>query len=187
MQLPRHTWVEWPLRLYVALMLSAYAIGKLAGGQFHLDPLPEHLAQQTLGELSSFDLAWRFFGYSKVYIWIIGLSQLLGAVLLLHRRTTLMGIFVLLPILLNIIVVDLVFHIPGAATFNAIQFTFILFLLLWWDRKRLIAGVVRLTAKENRTDSMALGWRLLIGLVLATALFLLNAPLGQWLAAFLDK
>lgn len=183
----RQTWVDWPLRLYVAIMVSAYAVGKLAGGQFHLDPLPEELAQQSLGELSSFDLAWRFFGYSKVYIWIIGLGQLAGAALLLHRRTALLGIFTLLPILLNIIVVDLVFHIPGAATFNAIHYTGILIILLWLDRKRLLQGIRVLTAAHHPRDVMALPWRWLIGLLLATVLFLLSAPIGKWFEGILDK
>lgn len=175
------------MRLYVAIMVSAYAVGKLAGGQFHLDPLPEKLAQQTLGELNSFDLAWRFFGYSKVYIWIISLGQLVGAVLLLHRRTALLGIFTLLPILLNIIVVDLAFHIPGAATFNAIHYTLILIILLWLDRKRLLEGIRVFTAASHPQDAMALLWRWLIGLLLATLLFVLSVPIGKWFEGILDK
>jgi hypothetical protein len=74
--------------------------------------------------VGSFDLAWTFFGFSVGYIWFIGISQILGGGLLLFNKTKIIGVFILIPIVLNIIVVDFFFEISAGAMSSAILYFF---------------------------------------------------------------
>ncbi|MEO6037416.1 MAG: hypothetical protein ABIQ93_03315, partial [Saprospiraceae bacterium] len=104
--------VELAARLYVFLFINIYGLGKMADGQFHrAGRLPEKLGHTPLTDVGGFDLAWTFFGYSRAYIMFIGLSQVIGCFLLLWQRSKLLGVAILIPILLNIIVVDITFGI----------------------------------------------------------------------------
>lgn len=91
------------LRYYAAFTLLGYGFGKLMGAQFTV--IDAALAK-PMGEVSGFWLTWYYFGYSPVYANIIALTQIGGAVLLCFRRTALLGAFVLLPVMVNIICVD---------------------------------------------------------------------------------
>lgn len=112
--------LELALRINVFLKLATYAIGKIIGGQFYRKgEIPEEISQISLGNTGSFDLAWTFFGHSDGYILFIGISQLVGACLFLFNRTKLLGGAILIPILLNIIVVDYFFGVAYGAMFSA--------------------------------------------------------------------
>ncbi len=69
---------------------------------------------------------------------IIGYVQIGGALLLLFRRTTLAGIFILLPVMVNIVLIDFFYGIPPVPTANAIVFTAALIYLLLLYSKRLL-------------------------------------------------
>lgn len=112
--------VEWALRINVFFKLFVYGAGKILGGQFYRKgDIPEAIASIPLGEVGSYNLAWTFFGHSKGYILFIGISQLIGAFLFLFNRTKLIGGAILIPILLNIIVVDALFGVAYGALFSA--------------------------------------------------------------------
>lgn len=75
---------ELVLRQCVFIILNIYALSKLLGGQFYMNgKLPSEVANTTLGDASSFSLAWTFMGHSYFYILFIGISQLVGAWFLL--------------------------------------------------------------------------------------------------------
>ena len=97
---PYTYYLELAARIHVFLLLNIYGLGKIAGGQFHRNGnLPAEVAEQTLGNVNSFDLAWTFMGHSYAYILFIGISQVIGAWCLLWNRTKLLGIAILIPIL----------------------------------------------------------------------------------------
>lgn len=125
-------YLELAARWYVFLMLTIYGIGKLAGGQFYRKGfLPPHLARKALADVSGFELAWTFMGHSPKYVAFVGLSQIVGAVLLLHSRTKLFGVAILVPILLNIIVFDVVFDVPAGALVSGSLYLSLLFFVLY--------------------------------------------------------
>jgi len=100
------------LRYVVAFLVITYGFAKLNGSQFTI--LDSEL-DKPLGQVSGFWLTWYYFGYSKFYGNLIAIAQVLGGVLLLFGRTTLLGACFLLPIIANIILVDIFFSIdPGA-------------------------------------------------------------------------
>ena len=82
------------LRFVVAFLVFTYGFAKLNGSQFTI--LDSEL-DKPMGQVSGFWLTWYYFGYSKFYGNLIALAQVLGGVLLMFRRTTLLGCCLLLP------------------------------------------------------------------------------------------
>ncbi|GAB3890571.1 hypothetical protein GCM10028803_01500 [Larkinella knui] len=125
-------YLELAARYYVFLILNVYGWGKILGGQFFRPGhFPAEAARLPLAEASGFNLAWAFFGHSPFYIWFIGLSQIVGAWLLLSPKTKLPGVAILIPILLNIVVVDITFQISFGAMAVAATCLALLLLVLF--------------------------------------------------------
>jgi hypothetical protein len=158
--------IEISARWYAAAMISLYAIGKLTNGQFyHKGKLPPEIAQKTVDQLGAFELAWTFFGYSQNYILFIGLSQLLGALMLLNERSKLLGVAVLMPIMINIVVVDAEFGV-GPAIMSAIFYSSLLILILLMNRQKVWNAFKQLTIKANTGTTSTLGSIIRIGIIL---------------------
>lgn len=178
----QHLWIlELTCRIYVWAKIWVYGIGKIAGGQFHrAGSFPEEIATTPITEVGSFDLAWTFFGFSTGYIWFIGISQILGGGLLLFNKTKLIGVSILVPILLNIIVVDFFFEISNGAMLSAILYFGMCCYILYYNKKQLREAVKKLleTTKVSRAKKrMWLGYGLAIvavGLLTVIEVFLIN-------------
>lgn len=139
--IPISKYLELAARIYVWGLLSIYGLGKISGGQFYRKgALPEEVAATTLREVGSFDLAWTFMGHSYTYILFIGISQLIGAWMLLFDRTKLLGVAILIPILINIIVFDAIFFDDGnyGALFSACVYMSLLMLILYLNKGKVI-------------------------------------------------
>ncbi len=134
--------LELALRINVFLKLLNYGFGKIIGGQFYRKgAIPEQIAQTPLVETGSYDLAWTFFGHSDGYIWFIGISQLIGAVLFAINRTKLLGGSILVPILLNIIIVDFFFGVAYGAMFSACFYLATVLFVFYRNRSRVIEAI----------------------------------------------
>ncbi|MBO6792699.1 MAG: hypothetical protein JJ895_02220 [Balneolaceae bacterium] len=132
------SYAEFIARLYACTMLSVYGLGKIMGGQFYQDgKIPESVALTPLAEVGSFDLAWTFFGYSFGYILFIGGSQVIGSLLLLFERTKILGAAILVPILMNIIIVDYFYEISIGAMMSAISYFIAINFVLFYNRERI--------------------------------------------------
>lgn len=133
----RHV-IELAARIHVAVFVSIYGLGKIVGGQFYRrGELPDAVALQTMADAPAFDLAWTFMGYSQAYIMFIGLSQIIGAFLLLFNRTKFIGIMMLMPILLNIIVFDIIFLPDYGALSSAILYFLLLLSVLFLNKEKI--------------------------------------------------
>ena len=143
--------IELAARIYVWFILCAYGLGKIVGGQFYRKgKLPDEVATQTLDNATAFDLAWTFMGYSQAYITFVGVSQIIGAVLLLFNKTKFLGIIILVPILLNIIVFDIIFLPDYGALASAIIYLFLLLLILFLNKARLTKALkIFITVNKN--------------------------------------
>jgi hypothetical protein len=67
---------------------------------------------QPYGESSPMGLAWTFLGYSKGYNLFMGLSELVGGILLFHRKSRLLGGLVLIPVTINIVAINFFYDVP---------------------------------------------------------------------------
>lgn len=127
--------VDLAARIYVFIFLNVYGWAKLFGGQFYTpDKTPEIVLETTIQDVSDFDLAWTFMGRSLGYMVFLGISEILGAWLLLFNRTKLLGALILLIILVNVIAFDIFFLDKYGALASAVIYMLLLLVVLWINR-----------------------------------------------------
>ena len=103
-------WVQGLLAYGLALELCLVGWEKI----FHLQFIvPIGKLDYPFSSLSLTDHLWAFFGQSYPFILVIGFIQIFGGVLLLFRKTRLLGVFLLIPVLLNIILLDIFYEIEA--------------------------------------------------------------------------
>lgn len=134
----RHAFLRGVIRYFLAYEASLYGFAKILKTQFaHV-----YMRDNTpVGRLSGFDLTWNYFGHSYTFAVILGLLQIGGGVMLLFRRTTLLGTCILLPVMLNIVLINVFYDIDTGAFINSIIITIgLLYLLLlrWPDLKLIL-------------------------------------------------
>ena len=98
---PKH--LDW-LRYLCAFMLYMYGVSKLLHLQFNL---AAELAPRAIGSLNGYQLTWFYYGYSRIYASILGLTQVTGATLFLFRKTTLLAALLMLPVMANILLINI--------------------------------------------------------------------------------
>lgn len=91
------------------------------------------------GNLSGGSLMDYFFGRAPLFKLLIGGLQVLGAILLLYRRTRLLGIFILLPILFNIVLMDIFYNVGTGVTILSALLIIALFYFLIQDFRKVYA------------------------------------------------
>ena len=104
---------EW-LRVYVrfalATVMIVYGAHKVFSAQFGTPGLNRLL--KTFGEASPMGLLWTFMGFSRVYTLFAGLAEMVGGILLISRRTTLLGALVSIGVLVNVVLLNLCYDVP---------------------------------------------------------------------------
>lgn len=95
------------LRWYLAYYMADYGWSKLIDRQFGLHD--NSLLDKPLRELDKFQIAWHLFSLDKTFNIVVGLTQILGAILIVINRTAILGAIFLLPVLGQIFLVDLAF------------------------------------------------------------------------------
>lgn len=106
-------------RYLLAAIIIFYGLDKLMVNQLNMS---YYWYGDELGKLSGFQLTWSFFGYSKFYNSTIALAQVFGGLLLIFRRTTFFGALFLLPILINITLIDYNYDIPAKDIITVLLF-----------------------------------------------------------------
>lgn len=122
-----HAWLRGIMRYWLAFEICTYGFAKILHTQFAHSVVRD---STPVNQLNGFELTWNYFSHSYMMAVIIACMQIGGSVLLLFRRTTLLGVVILLPILLNIVLIDVFFQIPVGALLNAILFSLALIYLL---------------------------------------------------------
>jgi hypothetical protein len=98
------------LRLYLIFYMLIYGLGKVVSLQF--PPISNYRLLQTYGESSPMGLAWTFMQYSPYYSAFSGFVEVIGALLLLNRKTITLGAFILTGVLSNIVMMNFCYDIP---------------------------------------------------------------------------
>jgi hypothetical protein len=123
------------LRFVVSFFIILYGFAKLNGSQFTI--LASEL-DKPMGQVSGFWLTWYYFGYSPIYGNLIGLLQILGGILLMFRKTTLLGSCILFPVITNIILIDIFYRIDLGALLVALIMEFALIGILSFHKQELL-------------------------------------------------
>ena len=127
---PYPRYLDW-LRYASAFLLYFYGISKLTGHQL---VVPAWVAQKPIGSLDGYTLTWYYFGYSHTYKYILGLLQVFAASLLLFRKTALLAAVLTVPIMANIVFINIFYIIGRGAENTAIFILGCMLLLLWHQR-----------------------------------------------------
>ena len=122
------------VRYYLAAVMLGYGFHKVLPLQFPA-PGPDRLIL-SYGDSSPMGLLWTFMGASKPYMMFGGLGEVVGGLLLLWRRTTLLGSLVASGVLLNIVMLNFCYDVP-VKLFSSLLLFLALF-LLWPDLGRLL-------------------------------------------------
>jgi hypothetical protein len=129
-----HAWLQGIIRYWLALSIASYGFAKLLKTQFQT---AEYRLDMPLSSVDGMSLTWYYFGYSYPLAVSIALFQIGGSILLLYRRTTLLGAMILLPVMVNIVLINLFYKITIGAFFNSVIYSLALVFLLLLHRKRL--------------------------------------------------
>ena len=97
------------LRFYLASAMFSYGIQKVIPGQFP-PPSLDRLVQ-TLGSSSPMSFMWTFMGTSRTYEMFAGAAELLAGVLLVARRTMLLGLLMTIGVMSNVVALNLSFDV----------------------------------------------------------------------------
>lgn len=110
---PRSRWVEGALhvmlRYAIALGLASYAFAKLYPVQFW--PLSPAGLDTRVGELSPMGLVWSFMQHSRAYSLIAGIMEMAVVALLCFRRTASLGALVCVPVMANVMLMNLCYGV----------------------------------------------------------------------------
>src|SRR6201999_602261 len=103
-------WLVLIVRYNVILIAFTYGIIKLFALQM---PEPNlHQLATPLGDFLPMRFSWMFIGYSTPYQVFSGIMEIIAGLLLLYRRTAVIGALFALAVFTNIMVLNLTYDIP---------------------------------------------------------------------------
>jgi uncharacterized membrane protein YphA (DoxX/SURF4 family) len=105
-----HAWLRLLLRYTLAFTLFTYGFGKVFPLQFPYPALNRFI--EPFGDFSPMGVLWQFMGSSPAYTIFAGAAEVTGGMLLLFRRTTLLGSLVSASVLLNVVVLNFCYDVP---------------------------------------------------------------------------
>lgn len=146
-------YLDW-LRYICALLLYFYGVSKVTGHQL---TVPSWVAQKPIGSLDGYTLTWYYFGYSHTYKDILGSIQIACASMLLFRKSSLLAAAMIVPVMINIVLVNLFYSITAGAERTAVFILGCMLLLLWHQRKALF-GVLWIRQSAEAESSRKLHW-----------------------------
>ena len=172
---PYPRYLDW-LRYLSAFLLLTYGSSKLLGRQF---TLPPEIALRPVGSLSGYQLAWFYYSYSHSYAVILGLVQLAGGVLLLFRKTALLGAAAMLPVMTNILMVNVFFSIAWGAMFTS-TFIFTSMSAVLWHHRLALVGLFW-TSQASEPPNVRRHYRIIAALIVLLVITLMGV--ASWLSA----
>lgn len=97
-------------KYFLAYYLMFYGFTKLNYGQF---PFPDLMRlDQKLGDFSPMGLLWTFLGYSNTYSTFGAICEIFAGVLLLIRRTHILGALISFGVMLNVFILNISYDVP---------------------------------------------------------------------------
>ena len=97
--------VQTVLRYHVGLTLIMYGLSKVLLLQFGLMDISG--LETKIGSQTGMSFLWKFMSYSEFYTIVAGLVEVIGGVLILFRRTTFVGAFILFIAMANVVLMDI--------------------------------------------------------------------------------
>ena len=102
---------------FIGLDLATFGWQKLFQQQF---VVPIGGLDEPFSSFSPEDLTWAYFHASYAFTCVIGVCQIAGSFLLFFRRTRLFGAIFLLPVMINITLIDVFYGFEAGVTVHAV-------------------------------------------------------------------
>lgn len=93
------------LRYHVGFTLIIYGLSKVFMLQF--GEMDINRLETPMGNQSGMSFVWAFMSYSKLYTMTSGWIEVIGGILLLFRRSTFIGAFILFVAMANVVLIDI--------------------------------------------------------------------------------
>ena len=87
-----------------------------------------------VADLTGMELMWAFYGYSLPFVITLSVLEISGGILLLFKRTRLLGCLFTSTILVNVILQDIYFGVHLGALKAAVLYQFLILTILWMNR-----------------------------------------------------
>jgi hypothetical protein len=123
---------------------------------------------KTVSELTGMELMWAFYGYSKSFAITLGIFEIIGGILILIKRTRIIGCLFTSTILVNVIFQDIYFGVHLGALKAAILYQLLILIILWLNREKLIRSIKTLL-ESNKVEQPKM--KLFIKLLIAFGIF----------------
>ena len=146
----------------VVLAMFIYGFGKL----IQFDRATE--IDKTVSELTGMELMWAFYGYSKSFAMTLGLFEIIGGILILIKKTRIIGCLLTSTILVNVIFQDIYFGVHLGALKAAILYQILILIILWLNKEKLIRGI-KILLESNKIEQPKM--KLFIKLLIAFGVF----------------
>lgn len=144
-----NTWFGSVSAWYLAFVLLKYGFDKIFKHQFYL---PEsNILYSNFGSLTKDILYWSTMGLSHTYSVVTGAIEVLTAILLLIKRTRILGFCMAMAVLINIVIVNFSFDISvktfsmfllAAAVFNVLPYLQVMYAFFVQHKQVQLAPVV---------------------------------------------
>lgn len=105
-----HAWLRFLLRLTCGMFMLTYGFAKVFPMQ--MPPLSLGILNEPVGSMAPMTMLWAAIGLHPVYEIICGLAEVIGGVLILFRRTALLGSLVSAFVMTNVLLFNLFFDVP---------------------------------------------------------------------------
>ena len=127
----------------VVIAMLIYGGGKLIqfDGAVEID--------KTISEMTGMELMWAFYGYSKSFAITLGVFELIGGLLILIKRTRIIGCLFTSTILVNVILQDIYFGVHLGALKAAILYQLLILIILLLNKEKLIMSMKTLLMPDK--------------------------------------
>ena len=100
------------LRYVLAFTLLSYGLAKVGSVYNQFPEVGTYQLTKTYGDSSPMNLLWTFMGASRPYTMFAGLGEVAGALLLIWRRTTVLGAMVAFGVMFNVMMMNFCYDVP---------------------------------------------------------------------------
>jgi hypothetical protein len=97
--------LENALTYVVVMAMFAYGIGKIIPFDGALE------TNKTVSEMTGMQLMWVFYAYSNPFVLTLGVLEITGGILMLIRRTRILGSLFVTTILVNVVLQDIFYNV----------------------------------------------------------------------------
>ena len=155
--------IENAISWIVVFAMFVYGSAKIIqfNGAFAID--------KSVPELTGMELMWAFYGYSKSFAVTLGIFEIIGGILILIKRTRIIGCLFTSTLLVNVILQDIFYEVNLGALKAAILYQVLILIILWINKEKLIRSI-KVLLEFNKLEQTKL--KLFIKLLIAFAIFI---------------